>query len=250
MHERGAATDLTPSPYQPNKVSRCPLLNAGSRTLLCRTVSVRGNAQRGSTPRTSISRMACHLRRGLPALRPRVGHGDPERCGARVLGHPPSTWPPSPSCGSATAPAAAATTARSPRARPPRKRCAPSSAASATPSGRPWSPTPDAPRLRQRRRQTRRAPEGNRGTTLSPARPAHTPIHRLLGQATPEPDPRLRPPASGLVARRHRHRREPEEVLDKQRGLVRCGQLAGLAGDRCADLAPSPRREGSTFCRR
>jgi hypothetical protein len=34
---------------------------------------------------------------------------------------------------------------------------------------------------------------GQRGTTLSPARPAHTPRHRLFGQATPGPAPTLRP---------------------------------------------------------
>ena len=34
--------------------------------------------------------------------------------------------------------------------------------------------------------------EGNRGTTLSPARPAHTPKRQLFGQATPGPAPTLR----------------------------------------------------------
>src|SRR5262249_35505172 len=42
-------------------------------------------------------------------------------------------------------------------------------------------PTPDTPRPALRTR------EGSRGTTLSPARPAHTPRHRLFGQATPGP---------------------------------------------------------------
>src|ERR671910_1240674 len=137
----------------------------------------------------------------------------------------PSTWPPSPSSGSATAPAPATTTARSPTARPPKKRCAPSSAASVTRSGPPWSPTPGAPPPQPGRHRTRRAREGNRGTTLSPARPAHTPRHRLFGQATPEPDRRLRPPSLARDACRRRRRREPEEPLDKQRGL----DLARLA---------------------
>ena len=57
----------------------------------------------------------------------------------------PSTWLPSHSSGSRIAPAAATTTARSPKAGRPRKRCERSSAASATPSGSPWSPTPAAP---------------------------------------------------------------------------------------------------------
>src|SRR5215203_764143 len=127
----------------------------------------------------------------------------------------PSTWPPSPRSDGVTAPAAPTTTARSARARHPEKRCALSSAASATSSGLPWSPTPDAPPPRPRSHHRRRAREGNRGTTLSPARPALTPIHRLFGQATPEPDRRLR-------ARRRAHLaagRPPEELLDKQRGL-------------------------------
>src|SRR6266513_6397912 len=42
-----------------------------------------------------------------------------------------------------------------------------------------------------------RTREGNRGTTLHPAWPAHTPKHRLFGQATPGPAPTLEPaPAS------------------------------------------------------
>ena len=42
---------------------------------------------------------------------------------------------------------------------------------------------------------------GHTGTTLSPAQPAHTPIHRLFGQATPEPAPRLRPTSARRPAR-------------------------------------------------
>jgi transposase len=106
----------------------------------------------------------------------------------------PSTWPPSPRSDGGTASAAPTTTARSPRARLPRRRCGLSSAASATPCGPPWSPTPNAPPPSPDRHRRRRAREGNRGTTLSPARPAHTPRHRLFGQATPEPAPRLGPP--------------------------------------------------------
>ncbi len=40
---------------------------------------------------------------------------------------------------------------------------------------------------------TDEGPGGKRGTTLSPARPAHTQRHRIFGQATPGPGPRLRP---------------------------------------------------------
>ncbi len=79
------------------------------------------------------------------------------RCGGcpaagTALSTTPSTWPPSPRSDGHTAPGAATTTARSPKARHRRKRCAPSSAASATPSGPPWSPTPDTPRLHSAQR--------------------------------------------------------------------------------------------------
>ncbi len=68
----------------------------------------------------------------------------------------------SPRSGGRTAVGAATTTARSPGARHRRKRCGRSSAASATPSGLPWSPTPGTPQLRRSRRR-RRAREGNPG---------------------------------------------------------------------------------------
>jgi len=60
---------------------------------------------------------------------------------------------------------------------------------------------------------------------LSVAWPAHTPRHRLFGQATPEPDRRLRRPSLARSGWRRRRRREPEELLDKQRGLVPYGAL-------------------------
>jgi len=73
------------------------------------------------------------------------------------------------------------------------------------------------------------AREGNRGTTLSPARPAHTPRHRLFGQATPGPAVRLGQRHARTGAKWRRHRRESprrpgrslEKRLDKQIGLVR-----------------------------
>ncbi len=117
----------------------------------------------------------------------------------------------------ATVPAGATTTARSPKARQPRKRCVPSSEGSAMRSGRPWSQT-FAGLLPPAQRRVR---EGNRGTSLSPARPAHTPKHRLFGSATPEPEPRLRPPSRAGVPRRRGRSGRPEEALDamKERGL-------------------------------
>jgi hypothetical protein len=100
------------------------------------------------------------------------------------------------------------TTANEPRARRAKKPSAHSSAVSATSSTPPCSSTPA--------RQLLRAREGKRGTTLDPARPAHTPTHRLFGQATPGPAPTLRlaaaaPPPTG---------ESPAAPLDKQRGLV------------------------------
>src|SRR3954449_11016806 len=62
--------------------------------------------------------------------------------------------------------------------------CARSSARSATGSTSRCAPTPTDARTR----------EGTRGTTLHPARPAHTPKHQLFGQATPGRAPTLEPP--------------------------------------------------------
>ena len=83
----------------------------------------------------------------------------------------PSTWPRSPRSATATATAGPTTTASSPRARHPKRRSGPSSGGSAMPSTPASRPTPGGPP----RRPGPRAREGNRGTTLTPARPAHTP---------------------------------------------------------------------------
>jgi hypothetical protein len=56
-----------------------------------------------------------------------------------------------------------------------------------------------------RQDSTGKDPEGTRGTTLSPARPAHTPKHQLFGQATPGSLTTLRP-----TIRRHRCRSKLE----------------------------------------
>src|SRR6185437_14873769 len=75
-------------------------------------------------------------------------------------------------------------TARSPRARQARKRSARSSARSATsstPGYRPTLPTAHRPKLRAR--------EGNRGTALSPARPARTPGAGSSDKPLPDHNP-------------------------------------------------------------
>ena len=96
-------------------------------------------------------------------------------------------------------------------------------------SGWPWSPMPDAPQP-PRRHHGRRVREGKRGASLSPARPAHTPISRLFSSATPEPEPRLRQRTRAADAQQPaRPRRLHEELLDNQRGLDLCGWVVGQA---------------------
>jgi hypothetical protein len=80
-----------------------------------------------------------------------------------------------------------ATTRNWPKAKPRKKRCARSSARSATPSSPACRKTPGAP-LR------RRAREGNRGTTVQPGRPAHTPTAGSSGKPLPGLPPSQRPP--------------------------------------------------------
>jgi hypothetical protein len=79
----------------------------------------------------------------------------------------------------------ASSTRSSPRARPARRPCAHSSGRSATPSSRNCEQTPSAPRPRSGTR------EGNRRTTVQPARPDHTPV--TGSSAKPLPGPGRRP---------------------------------------------------------
>jgi hypothetical protein len=91
--------------------------------------------------------------------------------------------------------AAPATTRSWPRARPPKRPCAPSNGRSATPSSRACRPAPRGPR------PARRAREGSRGTTLSPARPAHTPGTGSSDKPLPDLATTLRPePAAQRLA--------------------------------------------------
>src|SRR5829696_3520619 len=80
-----------------------------------------------------------------------------------------STWRPSPRSASATPPVAPSTTARSPKVTPARKRSGRSNGASATPS------TPASATTPSRQRSDLEVRQGNRGTSLSPGRPAHAP---------------------------------------------------------------------------
>ena len=66
-------------------------------------------------------------------------------------------------------------------------------------------------------------PEGRRGTTLSPARPAHTPNTGSSTKLLPDPPPPYDRPMTELSPRGRRHPHPvTDELLDKQRGLVRC----------------------------
>jgi transposase len=78
-----------------------------------------------------------------------------------------------------------------------KRRSGPSNGASATPSTPASRPTPAAPP----QQPGQGAREGNRGTTLPPARPAHTPKTSSFGQATPEPATTLRPPSGHSQSR-------------------------------------------------
>ena len=69
-------------------------------------------------------------------------------------------------------------------ANPQKRLSAPSNGVSATPSSPAWSPTPDELNT------TSRAREGERGTTLAPARPAHTPSTDSSEKPLPDPDQR------------------------------------------------------------
>jgi hypothetical protein len=87
------------------------------------------------------------------------------------------------------------TTRNWPRARPAKKPCARWNARPATPSSPVSRLTPGAPQPSRRR-----AREGNRGTTLQPGRPAHTPNAGTSGKPLPGLPPTLRPqPAQTLL---------------------------------------------------
>ena len=105
--------------------------------------------------------------------------------------------------------AAPTMTARSPRARPTRKRSGASNGGSATPSSPASRPTPGAPPAHRRLR----AREGNRGTTLTPARPADTPQTSSSDKPLPDPPPRYGPPPR-QAHRRSRFQGKPRQPLD------------------------------------
>jgi hypothetical protein len=85
-----------------------------------------------------------------------------------------------------------------------RRRCAASSGGSATPSTPRWWPTPGRP---QQRPAHRRAREGNRGTSLSPGRPAHTPHTGSSGKPLPGPPPPYGPAPPQVAPRLNRTER-------------------------------------------
>jgi transposase len=121
------------------------------------------------------------------------GHARSTGCpGAATAGSTtPSTWPPSPRSGTATPTAGPISSGSSPKARPGKKRCDRSSAESAMPCSPACRPTPAKPR-----EPSARAREGNRGTTVSPARPAHTPSAGSSAKPLPDPTPPYGPARS------------------------------------------------------
>ena len=137
----------------------------------------------------------------------------------------PSTWPRSPRSATATATAGPTTTASSPRARPAKKRSAATSGASATPSTPICRPTPAVPQ----HLPGPGAREGNRGTTLSPARPADTPKTSSSAKPLPSPPPPYDPRPGPHAPIGHQPRRKPERLLT-QRGFAMRDSLVGGGG--------------------
>ena len=131
-----------------------------------------------------------------------------------------STWPRSPRSATGTPRAAPTTTRNWPRAKPRKKRCARSNARSATPSSPACRKTPGAPQPPRPR-----AREGNRGTTLHPGRPAHTPTTGSSGKPLPGLPPTLRPPLLPFPRRCH-----PVRAGSRVQDRAQPGRAAAPAG--------------------
>ena len=124
----------------------------------------------------------------------------------------------------------------SPKARPGKKRCDRSRAASATPCLGHSRPTPASPR-----EPSARAREGNRGTTLTPAWPTHTP------STDPAADPGV-DAVGGHLHHEQRMRHQPavpgrEAWVDQHRVGLQRGQVERedvLLGDRERPRTPAP----------
>ena len=95
----------------------------------------------------------------------------------------------------------------------PKKPSAASSGGSATPSTPACRPTPAGPP----HSPGQRAREGNRGTTLSPARPAHTPKTSSSAKPLPSPPPPYDPRADAHAPVPHQPRRKTGKALDTKR---------------------------------
>jgi transposase len=135
------------------------------------------------------------------------------------------TWPRSPRSATATATAGPTTTASWPRARRTKRHSGPSSDGSAMPSTAASKPTRGA--LLPDRLQ--RAREGNRGTTLTPARPACTPNTSSSDKPLPDPNPPYDPPPRASVPS---HRSElqgtPGRPLDNKEASICTVSAVGL----------------------
>jgi transposase IS116/IS110/IS902 family protein len=116
----------------------------------------------------------------------------------------------------------------------PKKPSARSGAASATRSSPACKPAPARPQAR-----VKEARDGTRGTTPSPARPAHTPRRRLFGQATPGPSHHPRTLAAATAAKTCRQSQKAlQNPLMTQRGIVMHGDEACATNSvSCAERA-------------
>jgi hypothetical protein len=171
-----------------------------TRTKLTTAVRASGTTltQRSAMPAGSLTGAASPPTTAPPPSRcpPAGGRSTGSPCAATGASTMPSTWPQSPRSGTPTATAAPTSTARSPRARPAKRHSARSNASSATSSTPGSRPTPPAAGP-----HTLTVREGNRGTALSPARPAHTPGTGSSDKPLPDQHPAYdRPPGPASSA--------------------------------------------------
>src|SRR5260370_599351 len=154
------------------------------------------------------NQVACRLHAVLSDLIP-GGHSKEISAAqaAKILEQVTPTWPPPPRYGKSTPTAARIPTRSWPGENRTRKRSGAPSARSATPSSPASRPTP------ARQPPALRAREGNRGTALHPARPAHTPHAGSSDKPLPDQAPRYGPPPPQAHPR-SRSRRKPTQPLD------------------------------------
>ena len=95
-----------------------------------------------------------------------------------------------------------------------------------------YRPPPGRRPASRRGGQDQRAREGKRGTTLSPARPAHTPSTGSSAKPLPDPNPPYDPPpsASRTVAPKRNSKKTREDLLTTKRLRSACPLIVGGPG--------------------